>query len=66
MKEPEEELTEGEKDWLDMAKKNPWLFSNYGDVRKDVQEDEEDSDDCSETSFQKFCDYSGNNRYPTE
>jgi len=66
MKEPEEELTEGEKDWLDMAKQNPWLFSNYGDARKDVQEDEEDSDDCSETSFQKFCDYSGNNRYPKE
>ena len=64
MKEPEEELTEGEKDWLDMAKQNPWLFSNYGDVRKDVQEDEED--DCSETSFQRFCDYYGNNRYPTE
>lgn len=66
MKEPEEELTQGEKEWLELAKQNPWVFSNYGDVRKDVQEDEEDSDDCSETSFQKFCDYSGNNRYPTK
>jgi hypothetical protein len=64
MKEPEEELTQGEKEWLELAKQNPWVFSNYGDVRKDVQEDEED--DCSETSFQRFCDYSGNNRYPTE
>ena len=66
MKEPEEELTQGEKEWMELAKQNPWLFSNYGDVRKDVQEDGEDEDDCSETSFQKFCDYSGNNRYPTE
>ena len=65
MKEPEEELTQGEKEWLELAKQNPWLFSNYGDGRKD-EEDEEDSDDCSETSFQKFCDYYGNNRYPTE
>jgi hypothetical protein len=64
MKEPEEELTQGEKEWMELAKQNPWVFSNYGDVRKDVQEDEED--DCSETSFQRFCDYSGNNRYPTE
>lgn len=64
MKEPEEELTQGEKEWLELAKQNPWVFSNYGDVRKDVQEDEED--DCSETSFQRFCDYSGNNRYPRE
>jgi hypothetical protein len=64
MKEPEEELTQGEKEWMELAKQNPWLFSNYGDVRKDVQEDEED--ECSETSFQRFCDYSGNNRYPTE
>jgi hypothetical protein len=64
MKEPEEELTQGEKEWLELAKQNPWVFSNYGDVRKDVQEDEED--DCSETSFQRFCDFSGNNRYPTE
>lgn len=64
MKEPEEELTQGEKEWMELAKQNPWVFSNYGDARKDVQEDEED--DCSETSFQRFCDYSGNNRYPTE
>jgi hypothetical protein len=64
MKEPEEELTQGEKEWMELAKQNPWVFSNYGDVRKDVQEDEED--DCSETSFQRFCDYYGNNRYPTE
>ena len=64
MKEPEEELTQGEKEWMELAKQNPWVFSNYGDVRKDVQEDEED--ECSETSFQRVCDYSGNNRYPTE
>jgi hypothetical protein len=64
MKEPEEELTQGEKEWMELAKQNPWVFSNYGDVRKDVHEDEED--ECSETSFQRFCDYSGNNRYPTE
>jgi len=62
MKEPEEELTQGEKEWMELAKQNPWLFSNYGDGCKD----EENEDDCSETSFQKFCDYSGNNRYPTE
>jgi hypothetical protein len=62
MKEPEEELTQGEKEWMELAKQNPWVFSNYGDGRKD----EEDEDDCSETSFQKFCDYSGNNKYPTK
>ena len=62
MKEPEEELTQGDKEWMELAKQNPWLFSNYGDGSKD----EEDEDNCSETSFQKFCDYSGNNRYPTE
>jgi len=31
------------------------LYRNYGD-------DSEDSDE----SFQKFCDYSGNNKYPTQ
>ena len=61
MKEPEDELTQGEKDWLDLAKRNPWIFSNYGDDRGD-----EEDDDCSGSSFRKFCDYSGNNRYPTE
>lgn len=35
------------------------IYRNYGD-------DSQDEDDCSETSFQKFCDYHGNNRYPTE
>jgi hypothetical protein len=59
--DPKDEMTEAEKDWLDLAKRSPWVFSNYGDKR-DMDED----DDCSETSFQKFCDHSGNNRYPTQ
>jgi hypothetical protein len=45
-----------EKEWDEFfSKPRPWLYSNYGDKSSDDNE-----------SFQKFCDYNGNNRYPQE
>jgi len=50
-----------DKDWDEFfSKPRPWLYSNYGDKPRDSDEYE------TEKSFQKFCDYEGNNRYPRE
>jgi hypothetical protein len=48
-----------DKDWDEFfSKPRPWLYSNYGDKSS--------SEDDNTESFQKFCDNSGNNRYPQE
>jgi hypothetical protein len=50
-----------DKDWDEFfSKPRPWLYSNYGDKASDSDESE------TGKSFQKFCDYEGNNRYPKE
>ena len=50
-----------DKDWDEFfSKPRPWLYSNYGDKLDDSNESE------TEESFQRFCDYEGNNRYPRE
>jgi hypothetical protein len=50
-----------DKDWDEFfSKPRPWLYSNYGDKASDSDESETDK------SFQNFCDYEGNNRYPRE
>jgi hypothetical protein len=50
-----------DKDWDEFfSKPRPWLYSNYGDKASDSDES------GTQESFQKFCDYEGNNRYPKE
>ena len=53
--------SDADKEWDDFFRSpmGKALYRNFGDTS-------EDDDDCSERSFQKFCDYHGNNRYPTE
>jgi len=54
--------SDADKEWDDFCKSpmGKALYRNFGETS------EEDDDDCSETSFQKFCDFHGNNRYPTQ
>jgi hypothetical protein len=78
MKEPEKELTLEEKLRLELGSQNPQISINEEDGRKDEkededeennkkEEDEEDEDEGDdEYSFRRFCDYYGNNRYPTQ
>lgn len=57
-----EPKSDSDKEWDDFAN-SPMgraMYRNYGD------KDNDSEDDCSESDFQKFCDYHGNNRYPTE
>jgi hypothetical protein len=60
---------------MNEPKKPDWLVEEEEDRKRTYMMDEvmcnrdkeeDDSKEESESDFQKFCDYSGNNRYPTE